>query len=225
MPTSADDSAPGPLWQRPVTYGAVGGTQAADLLAFPPAGFRPLVRRRRIGVGEHRFAWASEQTMTWGIQRRSGFDVAVQHHPSEVVERTYTPVTFDEEGVPAQPASVEWPSEVVFGASGESLLVPGETAMLTIRFIGVSVSAPVRVVYVIDEADRSGFGYGTLDGHPESGEESFIVSRESDGSVWLTITAFSRPSSWKWRLLALPLRVAQALYTRRYLSVLAGPID
>ena len=35
--------------------------------------------------------------------------------------------------------------------------------------------APCRVVYVIDEADRRGFAYGTLPGHPESGEELFAV--------------------------------------------------
>ena len=33
--------------------------------------------------------------------------------------------------------------------------------------------APCRVVYVIDEGDRRGFAYGTLPGHPESGEELF----------------------------------------------------
>ncbi len=35
--------------------------------------------------------------------------------------------------------------------------------------------APCRVVYVIDEPDRRGFAYGTLPGHPESGEELFAV--------------------------------------------------
>lgn len=35
--------------------------------------------------------------------------------------------------------------------------------------------APCRVVFVIDEADRRGFAYGTLPGHPETGEELFAV--------------------------------------------------
>ncbi len=35
--------------------------------------------------------------------------------------------------------------------------------------------ATCRVVYVLDEAERKGFAYGTLPGQPESGEESFIV--------------------------------------------------
>src|SRR3954470_10446637 len=34
--------------------------------------------------------------------------------------------------------------------------------------------APCRVVYVVDEPRRKGFAYGTLPGHPESGEELFV---------------------------------------------------
>src|SRR5688500_12365449 len=37
------------------------------------------------------------------------------------------------------------------------------------------VRAPCRVVYVIEETDRRGFAYGTLPGHPASGEEQFAV--------------------------------------------------
>ncbi len=39
---------------------------------------------------------------------------------------------------------------------------------------------PCRVVYVVDEPDRRGFAYGTLPGHPETGEELFCV-RPDDG--------------------------------------------
>ena len=34
-----------------------------------------------------------------------------------------------------------------------------------------------------------------LDGHPESGEESWVVDQTEDGSVWLSIRVFSRPST------------------------------
>jgi uncharacterized protein (UPF0548 family) len=33
------------------------------------------------------------------------------------------------------------------------------------------IRVPCRVVYVLDEPERRGFAYGTLPGHPESGEE------------------------------------------------------
>ena len=34
---------------------------------------------------------------------------------------------------------------------------------------------PCRIVWVVDEPDAFGFGYGTLRGHPDEGEESFVV--------------------------------------------------
>ena len=214
-----------PLWQRPVSYAAIGGTKAEDLLAYPPAGTRAISRRKRIGHGENRFLWASAQTMTWGVQRLSGFTVEVESAPSEVTDRTYLPVTFDEDGVPVEAAAFDAAAETTFGLDGAAYLVPGDTAMLTIPFFGLTVTAPVRVVYVVDEPHRKGFAYGTLHGHPEGGEESFIVERTDDGSVWMVINAFSRPSTWYWWLCALPLRAAQEYYTRRCLRVLAGPTD
>jgi len=214
-----------PLWKQPVTYGAIGGTKAADLLAFPPRGYRPASYRRRIGHGENRFAWASGQVMSWGLQRLSGFDVAVEDAPPEVTENTYVPVSFDEAGDPIEQAETVTSAERTYNADGTSFLVPGDTAVLTIRFLGIAVAAPVRVVYVLDEPNRAGFAYGTLEGHPESGEEAFVVERTDDGSVWLTVSAFSRPSTWYWTALYPALRLAQAMYTRRYLRVLAGPTD
>lgn len=213
-----------PLWKQPVTYGAIGGTKARDILAYPPAGYRSIVRRKRIGHGENRFLWASSNVMSWGIQRLSGIVVEVEETPPEVTDTTYVPVVFDGSGNPVEASSVA-ETEDTYGADGASFLVPGDTATLTIRFVGISVTAPVRVVYVIDEPDTKGFAYGTLEGHPENGEEAFVVERTEDGSVWLTITAFSRPSRWYWWVGYLPLRIAQEMYTRRYLRVLAGPTD
>lgn len=77
------------------------------------------------------------------------------------------------------------------------------------------VHGPCRVVWAQDGDDRAGFGYGTLPGHPERGEEAFVVDRAADGSVWLTVTAFSRPAVW-WTRAAGPLiPVFQRAYARR----------
>ncbi len=72
-----------------------------------------------------------------------------------------------------------------------------EGAELTVRaWIGpVRMTAPTRVVYVVDEPDRRGFAYGTLPGHPESGEELFLVERVGD-ETWAEVRAFSRPGRW-----------------------------
>jgi uncharacterized protein (UPF0548 family) len=80
------------------------------------------------------------------------------------------------------------------------------------------VQAPCRVVYVVDEPDRRGFAYGTLTGHPESGEELFAVRIDPDsGRVYSEVVAFSRHATW-WSRLASPVTGAvQGIVTRRYL--------
>jgi uncharacterized protein (UPF0548 family) len=78
--------------------------------------------------------------------------------------------------------------------------------------------APCRVVYVVDEPDIRGFAYGTLPGHPESGEERFVVRRDPNTSaVFAEVSAFSRPATW-WSKAGRPLvSVAQRVIARRYL--------
>ena len=80
------------------------------------------------------------------------------------------------------------------------------------------VKAPCRVVYVVDEPDRRGFAYGTLPGHPESGEELFIVRFDPvTAAVHAEVTAFSRPGTW-WSKAAAPLtRLFARLMIKRYL--------
>ena len=78
--------------------------------------------------------------------------------------------------------------------------------------------APCRVVYVIDEPDIRGFAYGTLPGHPESGEERFAVRRDpATSAVFAEVSAFSRPATW-WSKAGGPLvPLAQRVVAKRYL--------
>ena len=211
------------LWQVPVTYAAVGATQAEDLLRYPPQGYRPMERRIRIGHGPERWDFAWVQTLSWGIQRRSGFHVELVDSPAEVSDGTYLPVAFDKDGNPVQPATTGEAGELTFAPDGTALMRPGDSALL--KWALWPAKIPARVVYVIDEPDRKGFAYGTLPGHPERGEESFIIERRPDESVWLTIRAFSRPSSAFFWAVSPALRMLQAIFTERYKRALAGPID
>ncbi|MGV9670099.1 DUF1990 family protein [Gordonia sp. NPDC003504] len=86
------------------------------------------------------------------------------------------------------------------------------------------IRIPCRVVYVLDEPDRAGFAYGTLAGHPESGEELFSVEHRPDDSVVAVIRAFSRPGRWYTRLGGPLARAMQAATTRRYLSAIADAV-
>jgi uncharacterized protein (UPF0548 family) len=65
-------------------------------------------------------------------------------------------------------------------------------------------TVPCEVVYVLDEPNRAGFGYGTLPGHQERGEEAFVAERDQQDRVWFRVTAFSRPARWP-AMLAGPL--------------------
>lgn len=108
---------------------------------------------------------------------------------------------------------------------GAGLRVQASSAVAAVDAVVVVrigfLRAPCRVVYVIDEADRRGFGYGTLPGHPEAGEEAFAVRYDpGSGAVYTEIRAFSRPATW-WARLGYPVTaLAQRVITRRYLRAL-----
>jgi uncharacterized protein (UPF0548 family) len=84
------------------------------------------------------------------------------------------------------------------------------------------VHAPCRIVRVIDEPDRYGWAYGTLTGHPECGEEAFVLTRAFDGEVWFDVTAFSRPATRGTRAIGGLVPVLQRLYARRCGMVMRG---
>jgi uncharacterized protein (UPF0548 family) len=96
----------------------------------------------------------------------------------------------------------------------------GQRYWLTARIGPVRIREPVQVVAVIDQADRTGFAYGTLSGHPVSGEEAFVVDRRPDGSVWLTNRSLTGPPSGLWRAAFPVALLAQRHYRRLYLRSL-----
>ncbi|WP_331767439.1 DUF1990 domain-containing protein [Embleya sp. NBC_00896] len=106
--------------------------------------------------------------------------------------------------------------------AGLTIKVSAERAALdvditsVVRLGFVPIAAPCRVVRVIDEPDRIGFAYGTLRGHPEHGEEAFLVERDAQGEVWFVVRAFSRPGVWWSRLGGPVARLVQRRITDRY---------
>ncbi|HXZ72372.1 MAG TPA: DUF1990 domain-containing protein [Streptosporangiaceae bacterium] len=95
--------------------------------------------------------------------------------------------------------------------------IPGTVVVLGLGVGPVRVEAPCRVVYAVDEPRRRGFAYGTLPGHPESGEEAFVVEHHDDDAVSFTVTAFSRPATRLARIAGPLGRIAQRRITARYL--------
>ncbi|MEV5879752.1 DUF1990 domain-containing protein [Streptomyces sp. NPDC052101] len=90
---------------------------------------------------------------------------------------------------------------------------------VTVTLAGV-IRAPCRIIWTIDESRRAGWAYGTLEGHPECGEEAFVVDRTGDGTVWLTVAAFSRGAKWYAKAGGPATRGLQHMYARRCGTVL-----
>jgi uncharacterized protein (UPF0548 family) len=96
----------------------------------------------------------------------------------------------------------------------------GENVVVLIPFGPLAVAAPCRVVAVIDEPRRFACAYGTLKGHPESGEELFDVTFNDDDVVTFAIRAFSKPALLLTRIGSPIARKVQAMVTIRYLDAL-----
>lgn len=97
----------------------------------------------------------------------------------------------------------------------------GATVVLRLLLGPIAFRIPCRVVYTIDEPDRRGFAYGTLKGHPETGEELFVVEYSPDDDrVLATVSAFARPGRWFTRAGAPVNRSVQLSMVDRYLDAL-----
>lgn len=124
----------------------------------------------------------------------------------------------------AVPALLGWRVHLLAGlriSASASVAAPGAVVLLGIGAGPLRIRAACRVVYTVTEPRRQGFAYGTLAGHPESGEESFIVEHRNDDTVAFTITAFSRPATAAARAAGPAGRLLQRVVTRRYAGALS----
>jgi len=107
--------------------------------------------------------------------------------------------------------------------TGAGLAVAASDARVSERSVVRCRLGPLRfgcrVVWVLDEPDARGFGYGTLPGHPEAGEEAFTVERAGD-EVRLLVTAYSRPGLLLTRVAGPVGRLGQRVMMRRYAAAL-----
>lgn len=67
----------------------------------------------------------------------------------------------------------------------------GANVAIVKRLAPVAVALSCRVVWTIEESQRNGFGYGSLTGHPEAGEEAFVAELEPDGAVRFRVYGFT----------------------------------
>lgn len=168
---------------RPYNYPTPGATRKTDAPARLPRGYREHEERTLLGSGHSQWEHAWKQTLSWGIQRTSGYTVQPLHRPADT-PRTRPGTSAALAGFNSDPGRVHQEMDVV----------------LSRRFGPLPMKMPVRVVYTIDEPSRKGFAFGTLKGHPVSGEVAFIVEQDPDGSVWFTLRSISGPGNGLWLL-------------------------
>jgi uncharacterized protein (UPF0548 family) len=94
----------------------------------------------------------------------------------------------------------------------------GVVVVLTAGLPSFGYDIPCRVVWARTEGDEQGFGYGSLPGHPESGEECFVATLRPDGDVVFTTRVFSRPATPLARLGGPVSRVVQRAAIEGYVA-------
>lgn len=117
----------------------------------------------------------------------------------------------------------EWRMHSKAGLHVQASEIPlrlGTVVMMRWGMGALSVKIPCRVLAVVDEPRRRGFAYGTRPGHPEAGEERFVLEQLEDGHILFRITAYSRPASSLAKLGGPISRAAQTFMTQRYLQAL-----
>ena len=107
---------------------------------------------------------------------------------------------------------------------GQDPAQPGATVAMAAPLPIGYVDVVCRVVDVVDEPQRSGFSYGTMPNHPESGEETFMVRLDDEDRVWIDITAVWRPRDPLSRFAPPITRWLQRRATERYLDAIQSII-
>ncbi len=96
----------------------------------------------------------------------------------------------------------------------------GTSVVVTLGTDLAAVAAPCRIIAVVEEPGRFGFAYGTLPGHPERGEEAFVVTMSDDGTVSFGVRAFSCPADPVMHLVGPLGRCLQAVTAKGYLRAM-----
>jgi uncharacterized protein (UPF0548 family) len=97
---------------------------------------------------------------------------------------------------------------------------PGTVVVLRAGLPWLGYDIPCRVVWTRVDGPVQGYAYGTLPGHPVSGEECFLLGVTANGDVEFTLRAFSRPATAFARLGGPVSRGIQSLALDRYIAAM-----
>lgn len=79
--------------------------------------------------------------------------------------------------------------------ASSDVVVEDAIAVVRLTVGPVKIDGPNRVVAVLEEQSRRGFAYGTVEGHPEEGEQLFLVEIDEGETVSFTVRSFSKRAS------------------------------
>lgn len=100
-------------------------------------------------------------------------------------------------------------------ANPEVPIEPEEIVAVEAHTFGLWSVNYSRILYVIDESNRFGFGYGTTQMHVERGEERFLIEHYPvSGEVYYDLLAVSQPAHWLVKLAAPFARGKQRRFAR-----------
>ena|SRR5713101_4451177 len=152
--------------------------------------------------------------------------------PRQMISRGYRREEWDSRLTPgvswedAKQALRRWRAHRGAGVRVRPLDPPydGQTVALDLGVGPVHIVAACRVTITIDLENAFGFTYATLPGHPEEGEESFVLQRDAEGVITFHVAATSRPADLLSKLGGPVSRMIQQRITDRYLRLdgLAG---
>jgi uncharacterized protein (UPF0548 family) len=95
----------------------------------------------------------------------------------------------------------------------DSKLKVGEVVAVKAHALGLWSVNFSRILYVIDEPDRFGYGYGTTPMHVERGEERFLLEYDPDReTVSYDLLAVSQPAHWLAKLVNPYTRMRQRMF-------------
>lgn len=210
--------------QGELTYPQRGLTQTLDDGDSWPAGYARVEHRVQVGHGAEAYGRLARGILGWGIQRGAGLTVAdVPGFPAGTGNRTSGRIlagsgfvhagTDSGEAKTTASASMQPGGRVVCGFGVGRLRLPVPCEVVWVEMLTAVVVLPDGQT----RPQRSGFGYGTLPGHPASGEEAFIARIKANGSVHFEVLAFSKPSGLIYKLGSSVTALSQRFVTQRYL--------
>lgn len=162
------------------------------------------------------FRWSVADLAKWE-QRPFSIDSEKGPRPSDNRDNHEREVASEDPGPPGQVArrladailryDVFSPSAVV-AVMRRTPVEIGDTIGVRFHFVpGLDLFFAARVTNRFESQDehkwRCGFTYRTLDGHPECGEEDFIVEKDlASGKITVALRCWSRPEIWIARLVS-----------------------